>query len=370
MSVQNRLVTLDDAGTSVWLDYIRRKLVQSGELQRMVDDDGLRGMTSNPTIFEKAISGSNDYDVQIRDLVGQDKEPLEIFQIISTDDIREACDVLRPIYDNLERYDGYVSIEVSPAAANDTEITLKEARHLWKLVDRPNVMIKVPGTTEGLPAVEQLISEGINVNITLLFAVENYVEVAERYIAGLERRLDSGQPIDHVASVASFFVSRVDSAVDKILQSKIDATQDPQEKQNLEALLGKAAIANAQIAYERFGQIFNGPRWRRLSEAGAMLQRPLWASTSTKNPAYRDVMYVEQLIGPRHREYHASGDHERLQGSWGDQPDPHPERGCRSRRHRRAWLLGDRYGGSHKKASDRRGEELHGVLRRPDPVHR
>jgi len=296
--IQNRLVTLDDAGTSVWLDYIRRKLVQSGELQRMVDEDGLRGMTSNPTIFEKAISGSNDYDVQIRDLVGQGKEPLEIFQIISTDDIREACDTLRPVYDNLERYDGYVSIEVSPAGATDTRATLDEARHLWSLVDRPNVMIKVPGTEEGLPAIEQLISEGININITLLFDVNNYDEVAERYIRGLERRLDAGQPIDHVASVASFFVSRVDTVIDKTLQERIEAENDAGRRQRLEGLLGKAAIANAKIAYEHFGRIFQGPRWQRLANAGAMLQRPLWASTSTKNPAYRDVMYVEQLIGP------------------------------------------------------------------------
>lgn len=298
MAEQSRLITLDEAGTSVWLDYIRRKLVQSGELQRMVDEDGLRGMTSNPTIFGKAIAGSTDYDLQVRDLVGQGKEPLEIFQIISTDDIREACDVLRPIYDRLDRYDGYVSIEVSPGAANDTAQSLDEARHLWKLVDRPNVMIKIPGTEAGLPAIEQLISEGINVNITLLFNVDNYAEVADRYIRGLERRIEAGQAIDHVASVASFFVSRVDTAVDKLLQEKIDAATDETEKRKLKDLLGKAAIANAKIAYERFREIFNSDRWTRLGNAGAMVQRPLWASTSSKNPAYRDVIYVEELIGP------------------------------------------------------------------------
>jgi transaldolase/glucose-6-phosphate isomerase len=298
MAYQNPLIALNEAGTSVWLDYIRRKLIQSGELQRLIDEDGLRGLTSNPTIFEKSISGSTDYNEQIRALVEQGREPLEIFQIIATDDIRAACDVLRPLYDRLNRYDGYVSIEVSPGAANDTEATLAEARQLWSLVNRPNVMIKVPGTEAGLPAIEQLISEGININITLLFDVENYAQVAECYIRGLEKRLASGQPIDHVASVASFFVSRVDTAVDKQLEAKIAEAQNENEKERLRALLGKAAIANAKIAYERFQQIFRGPRWQKLADAGAMLQRPLWASTSTKNPAYRDVMYVEQLIGP------------------------------------------------------------------------
>ncbi len=298
MEPKNPLIALDEAGTSVWLDYIRRALIQSGELQRMVDEDGLRGMTSNPTIFEKSISGSTDYDVQVRDLVQQGKEPLEIFNVIATDDIRSACDVLRPIYDRLNRRDGYISIEVSPAAAHDTERTLTEAHQLWEMVDRPNVMIKVPGTQEGLPAIEQLISEGINVNITLLFNVDRYAEVAERFIRGLERRLDAGEPIDHVHSVASFFVSRVDTAVDKQLQSKADAAVDAGERKRFEELQGKAAIANAKIAYRRFGELFSGPRWQRLAQAGAMIQRPLWASTSTKNPAYRDVIYVEELIGP------------------------------------------------------------------------
>lgn len=298
MAEQSRLISLDEAGTSVWLDYIRRKLVQSGELQRMVDEDGLRGMTSNPTIFGKAISGSTDYDLQVRDLVEQGKEPLEIFQTISTDDIREACDVLRPIYDRLDRYDGYVSIEVSPGAANDTAQSLEEARHLWKLVDRPNVMIKIPGTQAGLPAIEELIYEGLNVNITLLFNVENYADVAERYIRGLERRLDAGLPVKDIASVASFFVSRVDTAVDKMLQTRIDAGQNAAESERLHDLLGKAAVANAKIAYERFREIFGSDRWTVLGNAGAKVQRPLWASTSSKNPAYRDVLYVEELIGP------------------------------------------------------------------------
>ena len=294
----NPLIALDEIGTSVWLDYIRRKLVASGEMQRMVDEDGLRGMTSNPTIFEKAISGSTDYDDQIRDLVNLGKEPLEIFQTLATEDIRGACDILRPLYDRLERQDGYVSIEVSPGAANDTEQSLNEAHDLWKLVDRPNVMIKIPGTAAGLPAIETLISEGINVNITLLFNVDNYAEVAERYMRGLERRLEANQSIGHVASVASFFVSRIDSAVDKSLQAKLDAATGPAAKEKLYALLGKAAIANAKLAYERFERIFRGSRWQKLADAGAMVQRPLWASTSTKNPDYRDVMYVEDLIGP------------------------------------------------------------------------
>jgi transaldolase/glucose-6-phosphate isomerase len=293
----NRLIELDDAGTSLWLDYIRRNLLTSGDLQRLVDNDALRGMTSNPTIFEKAISGSTDYDLQIHDLAGMGKTPLEIFQTIATDDIREACDALRSVYDQLDGKDGYVSIEVSPDAAGDTERTLTQARELWALVDRPNVMIKVPGTTAGLPAIEQLISQGINVNITLLFAVANYVEVTERYLRGLERRQADGHPIDHIGSVASFFVSRVDSAVDKQLQAKIDASQDEASTTRLKSLLGKAAIANAKIAYEQFERIFTGSRWQKLADAGAMVQRPLWASTSTKNPAYRDVMYVEELIG-------------------------------------------------------------------------
>jgi len=294
--MSNPLIELDEAGTSVWLDYIRRKLVASGEMQRMVDEDGLRGMTSNPTIFEKAIAGSTDYDVQIRDLVGLGREPLQIFQTIATDDIRAACDILRTVYDRLNRNDGYVSIEVSPSAASDTDRTLREARALWNMVDRPNVMIKVPGTEAGLPAIEQLISEGINVNITLLFSVDNYADVTERYIRGLERRMGAGGPVDHIASVASFFVSRVDSAVDKLLQTKIDGGDG--DAVQLKALQGKAAIANAKIAYERFQKIFSGDRWQKLANAGAMVQRPLWASTSTKNPDYRDVIYVEELIGP------------------------------------------------------------------------
>jgi transaldolase len=274
VAAQSRLISLDEAGTSVWLDYIRRKLVQSGELQRMVDEDGLRGMTSNPTIFGKSIAGSTDYDVQIRDLVEQGKEPLEIFQIISTDDIREACDVLRPIYDRLHRYDGYVSIEVSPGAANDTAQSLDEARHLWKLVGRPNVMIKIPGTEAGLPAIEQLIFEGVNVNITLLFDVDNYAEVAERYIRGLERRAAAGLPVDGIASVASFFVSRVDTAVDTLLQAEVDEATDEAEKRKIQDLMGKAAIANAKIAYERFREIFNTDRWAKLGNSGAMPSTP------------------------------------------------------------------------------------------------
>ena len=283
----NPLQQLLAAGQSPWLDFVRRTLMTSGELQRLIDEDGIIGVTSNPSIFGKAIGGSTDYDHEIQRLAndGVDHEPLDVFFELAIPDIQLAADVLKPVYERSDAIDGYVSFEVEPRLARDAEGTIAAAREAWTRLDRPNVLIKVPGTDEGLVAIEALISEGINVNVTLLFAVQAYVKVVEAYLAGLERRLGAGGAVNRIASVASFFVSRVDSAIDARL---------PEDSE----LRGIAAIANAKLAYERFHQIFSGERWERLAAAGAKVQRPLWASTSTKNPAYRDTMYVEALIGP------------------------------------------------------------------------
>ncbi|MBL8960192.1 MAG: transaldolase [Gemmatimonadetes bacterium] len=282
-----RFQALLEAGQSIWLDFIDRRILRDGSLARLIED-GVRGMTSNPTIFEKALAESDAYDAQ----VGAAPEHLtahEVFELIETDDVRTACDAFLPIYRASGGDDGYVSIEVSPGVAHDADATVAEARRLWAAVDRPNVMVKVPGTEEGARAVRRLIADGINVNVTLLFAISAHDRVIEAYIAGLEDRAAAGQPVDHVASVASFFVSRVDSEIDKRLAALGgEAT----------ALQGRAAIANARLAYRLFTQRFAGERWERLRARGARVQRPLWASTSTKNPAYRDVIYVETLIGP------------------------------------------------------------------------
>ena len=294
---RNPLVALVELGQSVWLDYITRQLVRGGGLKRLIEEDGIRGETSNPTIFEKAISGSGDYDEQMRQLAREGKDPQTIFECLAITDIQGACDLFRPLYDRTQGQDGFVSIEVSPSKARDTEATLVEARRLWKEIDRPNVMVKVPGTREGWPAVEQLISEGLNINITLLFSQRNHERVMWNYIAGLEQRAAAGQPIDRVASVASFFVSRVDTLIDKLLEEKI-ARASGAEQERLRGLLGKGAIANAKLAYQNFKEVFNSDRFKALQAKGARVQRPLWASTSTKNPAYRDVLYVEELIGP------------------------------------------------------------------------
>jgi len=285
-------------GQSVWLDYIRRSLIEGGELKRLVDEDSLGGVTSNPAIFEKAIDGSNDYAAAI-EAISKDAalSPKEVYEQLAVEDIQKAADVLRVVYDRQKAKDGYLSLEVSPELAKDTEGTLAEARHLWAAVDRPNVMIKVPATPEGLPAIRQLISEGINVNVTLLFAREAYEAVAWAYIEGLEARAKKGEPLVHVASVASFFVSRIDSLIDRWIEEKL-VTAQPADKALLQALLGKVAIANAKLAYQSFKKIFSGPRWDALVAQGAMVQRVLWASTGTKNPAYSDVLYVEELIGP------------------------------------------------------------------------
>jgi transaldolase/glucose-6-phosphate isomerase len=295
---QNPLLQLTELGQSLWLDYIRRSLLTSGELQRLVTQDGLRGLTSNPSIFEKAIAGSTDYEDILSELNRQSLSSAEKFERIAIRDIRDAADVMRGVYNQTGAHDGYVSIEVSPLLARDTQGTIAEARRLWSEVSRPNVMIKVPGTKEGVPAVEQLISEGINVNITLLFAQQAYGDVAEAFIRGLQKRIAAGQDISRIASVASFFVSRIDTLADKLLDDKIKKVSDPAEQQRLRSLQGQVAIANAKQAYRHYQQLCASPRWQQLAARGAMPQRLLWASTGTKNPKYSDVLYLETLIGP------------------------------------------------------------------------
>jgi transaldolase/glucose-6-phosphate isomerase len=284
-----KLHQLTDLGQAIWLDYIRRSFITSGDLQALIDE-GLRGVTSNPTIFEKAIAGSTDYDDALYRLVEEGKTVEEIYEALVLDDIRRAADLLRPVYDQTDGADGYVSLEVSPTLAHDTKGTVVEARRFFAALDRPNVMIKVPATPAGIPAIEILIGEGINVNVTLMFSLAHYEAVAEAYIAGLEKLAADGGDLSKVASVASFFVSRVDTAVDRALE----AIGTPQAV----ALQGKIAIANAKVAYARFKEVFSGQRWERLAAQGARVQRPLWASTSAKNPLYPDTLYVDGLIGP------------------------------------------------------------------------
>ena len=293
---KNPLFELYEAGTSVWLDYIRRSLMTSGELQRMIEEDAVVGMTSNPTIFEKAIGGSSDYDDALRDLVHAGIPDEEIMLNLIVEDIKLAADVLKPVYEQTKHKDGYVSIEVLPRVADDTQGTIAMAHDLFDRVGRPNIFVKIPATDAGLPAIEQCIADGLNINITLMFSVKVYEDVARAFIRGLQRRMKDRHPVD-VASVASFFVSRVDTAVDKLLAQKIAASTDPTERAGLQKLMGKAAVANAKMAYQAFMRIFNGPEFADLRAAGASVQRCLWASTGTKNPSYSDVMYVEELIG-------------------------------------------------------------------------
>jgi transaldolase len=293
----NPLTEIANFGQSVWYDNISRSLVRDGELQRLINEDGVVGQTSNPNFFKEAIVGKTDYDEQMRDLARQGKNGDEIYEVLTTTDVRGACDLFAPVYQRTNGHDGYVSIEVSPTLAHDTKHTVEEARRLWKVVDRPNVMIKIPAAPEGIPAIKQALSEGINVNVTLVFSIASYRDVMNAYIEALEARVQRGEPVDRLASVGSFFVSRVDVAVDKMLDEKIKNASGA-EKEKLQSLLGKAAIANAKEAYHVFRETFSGPRWEALAAKGAKVQRPLWASTGAKNPAYRDILYAEELIGP------------------------------------------------------------------------
>ncbi|PYS83025.1 MAG: transaldolase [Acidobacteria bacterium] len=294
----NRLTEIMQLGQSIWYDNIRRAMLTSGDLKTKIEEDDLRGVTSNPTIFEKAITGSTDYDEQLRQLVQAGKNVGEIYEDLVVQDIGNAADILKPVYDKTDGIDGYISLEVNPGLAYKTQETIEEATRLFERLGRKNVMIKIPAAQEGLPAIEECIYRGININVTMIFSIENYEQVAEAFIKGLERRAAEGKPVDHIASVASFFVSRVDTAIDKDLEYKARHAESPEEKTRLEGLLGKAAVANAKLAYRKFKEIFHGPRFAELKSKGAQVQRCLWASTGTKNPNYSDVLYVDNLIGP------------------------------------------------------------------------
>ena len=297
--IMNPVKALENHGQAVWLDFLARGFVAKGELKKLIDTDGVKGVTSNPSIFEKAIGSSDEYDAPIGSALKKGDRPVaDLFEHLAVEDIQHAADVLRPVYDEFKGNDGFVSLEVSPYLAMDTKGTIAEAERLWKDVHRKNLMVKVPATPEGLPAIEHLIGEGISINITLLFSQKVYIEVAKAYISGLEKLVADGGDPSHVASVASFFVSRIDSAVDKQLDEKIARANDPHEKERLAALKGKVAIANAKLAYQEYKQLFSGARWEKLAAKGARPQRLLWASTGTKNKDYSDVLYVEELIGP------------------------------------------------------------------------
>jgi transaldolase len=292
----NPLAKVQEFGQSIWLDFIQRGLIASGKLRRLIEEDGIRGVTSNPAIFEKAIVGTDDYSAAIRAWSLEGKSAEQIYEILAIEDIRKAADEFRPTYDKLDGRDGFVSLEVSPLLARDTDATIREARHLWKTLERPNVLIKVPATKEGLPAIRKLIGEGVNVNVTLLFGLGRYREVAEAYISGLEDAAEQGRALSRIASVASFFLSRIDVLVDPILERLVKDEADCAE--TAKSLVGEVAIASAKIAYVIYKEIYSSDRWKKLADKGARTQRLLWASTSTKNPAYADVKYVEPLIGP------------------------------------------------------------------------
>lgn len=283
----NKVKSIHDLGQSIWLDFFNREIINNGKLQKLIDEDGLSGITSNPSIFEKAVTASADYDEDIRKMADQQKSNEEIFFGFATSDIRRAADMLKPTYDKSEGTDGFVSLEVSPHLANDTNGTIKQAVQLWKALDRENVLIKIPGTKEGLPAIRKCISEGVNINITLLFGLDRYKEVTEAYLSGLEDRVKSNQTINHIASVASFFLSRIDVMIDPILKEK-----------KLDKLVGEIAIASAKEAYHIFKDVFSSDRFKNLEKKGAKKQKVLWASTSSKDPSFSDVKYVEALIGP------------------------------------------------------------------------
>jgi transaldolase len=294
----NPVLQAKEMGQSIWLDSIRRSHIQSGELAKLINEWGIGGETSNPTIFEKAITGSQDYAAEITSLTAQGKSVLEVYEKLTTDDVRLAADAFLPAYQAAHGADGFISLEVSPRLAEDTQGTIEEARRLFKIVDRPNLMIKIPATPACIPAIEQCLYEGININVTLLFAVSAYEKVANAYLNALERRAAEGKVVDGIASVASFFVSRIDTLADHQLAERIQAQAGSPLAARLAALQGKVAIANAKVAYASFQNIFSSERFQRLARLGARVQRPLWASTSTKNPNYRDVMYVETLLGP------------------------------------------------------------------------
>ena len=288
---------LREIGQSFWLDNLSRHLINSGELKRLIDEDGVTGITSNPTIFQKAISGSRDYDASIKALLEKGvRDEKELFLTLAFEDISRAADMLWPVYRKSGGLDGFVSIEVSPDLAYDTQKTIAEARRLFSTLGKKNILVKVPATKQGLPAIEQLTAEGVNVNVTLLFSVGRYEEVATAYISGLEKRFRQGEPIDEIASVASFFVSRVDTLTDKLLEGRLSAAASEAEKKKIRSLLGKAAVANARLAYKKYQEIFSGNRFLTLTRAH--VQRILWGSTGTKNPSYSDIKYVEELIGP------------------------------------------------------------------------
>jgi transaldolase/glucose-6-phosphate isomerase len=295
-SAKNPLKALLDYGQSPWMDYIRRDLLTGGGLKKMIDEDGLRGMTSNPSIFEKSITGSNLYTDILSSPDAKSMDAKQIFEKIAIRDVQDACDIFKAVYVETKRHDGYVSLEVSPLLAADTNGTLEEARRLWKAVGRENLMVKVPATPEGVPAIRQLLEDGLNINITLLFAQSAYEKVAEAYVAALEARAAKGQDISHIASVASFFVSRIDTLIDSKIDEMLKTAQGG-NKELLESVHGRVAIANAKLTYKKYQELFSGPRWNALAAKGAQVQRLLWASTSTKNPKYRDVLYVEELIG-------------------------------------------------------------------------
>jgi transaldolase/glucose-6-phosphate isomerase len=296
--MSNHLVEVMKLGQSIWYDNIRRAMLDTGDLAKKIEEDDLRGVTSNPTIFEKAITGSTDYDEQMRFLVQQGASVSDIYEALVLDDIGRAADILKPVYDKTDGHDGYISLEVSPRLAYDTQGTIEEAERLFKALNRPNVMIKIPAAQEGLPAIEESIYRGLNINVTMIFSIENYIQVAEAFIKGLERREAEGKTVDHIASVASFFVSRVDTAIDSDLEYRARHANTPEEKAMFEGLAGRAAIANAKLAYQKFKEIFQGERFSKLKAKGAQVQRCLWASTGTKNPKYSDVLYVDNLIGP------------------------------------------------------------------------
>lgn len=298
MATANPILDIENQyGQSIWMDNLSRDIIESGELKQSIADKGIRGITSNPAIFEKAIAGNKIYDEAIEAGIKAGKSVVDIYEDLIFTDIRNACDIFMPVYEESDGLDGYVSIEVPPDLAKKTDDTVKEARRYYKAIDRPNLMIKIPGTPEGLPAVEQAISEGMSVNVTLLFSVQSYIDTAWAYIRGLEKRAEAGEDVSKVASVASFFLSRIDVMIDDKIDSKLESASE-EDKAKLEAIKGKIAIANAKVAYQKYKEIFGSDRWKALAEKGAKVQRLLWASTSTKNPEYSDVMYVDELVGP------------------------------------------------------------------------